>query len=121
VDRFVGGINRLYVRKDPGGATCYLLTLAQGTQPTTGLTLPQGWRLERGDAITCAGNTILAPATAVTGVVEASVAVAGAFPEQLQRVDVTLTFAADANVPASETMRAQNLPGTSGCVSTAMP
>jgi hypothetical protein len=121
VDRSIGGINRLNVRKDPGGATCYLLTLAQGTQPTTGLTLPQGWTLERGVAFTCGGNTIVAQATAVTGVVEAAVAGPGAFPEQLERVDVTLTFAADANVPASETMRAQNLPGTSGCVSTAIP
>jgi len=121
VGRSIGGINRLYVRKDPGDATCYVLTLAQGTRPTTGLTLPEGWTLERGDAITCAGNTIVAQATAVTGVVEAFVAGPGAFPEQLQRVDVTLTFAADANVPASETMRAQNLSGTSGCLSTAIP
>jgi hypothetical protein len=57
----------------------------------------------------------------VTGVVEAAVPGPGAFPDQIQRVDVTLTFAADANVPSSETMRAQNLPGTSGCVSTATP
>ena len=116
--RYIGGINRLYVRKNPGGATCYLLSLSQGTgtQPA-GLTLPQGYGLERATALPCAGGAMLATATAVTGVVEALGPPAGGFPESFLNVDVTLTFAADAGVAQSETMRAQNIPFSGDCAS----
>jgi hypothetical protein len=56
-------------------------------------------------------------ATAVTGVVEASgMSGLGGIPARVN-VDVTLTFAADAGVPATEIMRAQNLNPESGCTS----
>ena len=114
--RYIGGINRLYVRKTPGGPTCFELSLSQGTgtQPA-GLTLPQGYGLERATALPCAGGAPVATATAVTGVVESLGPSAGGFPESFLNVDVTLTFAADASVPQSETMRAQNLPISGSC------
>ena len=114
--RYIGGINRLYVRKTPGGPTCFELSLSQGTgtQPA-GLTLPQGYGLERATALPCAGGAPVATATAVTGVVESLGPSAGGFPESFLNVDVTLTFAADASVPQSETMRAENLPISGSC------
>ena len=50
----------------------------------------------------------------MTGVVQSAGPAMDGFPE-LTSVDVTLTFAADAAVPPSETMRAQNVAYAAGC------
>ncbi len=85
--------------------------------PTTspGLTLPQGWGNGQARAFpdaSCTGSMVAA--TSVTGTMAYSRPDAGGFARPVD-VDLVLTFPATGSIPASESMRVDNLPLDGAC------